>query len=124
MPALRLVAISFLGLVLAFGSQPAAQADEDRIPAPPEMTRDYLKDPGHIALGRQVWEEQCRHCHGASAYPGKAPKLNPRRYRHRPDYVWDRVTNGFRKMPPWKDVYSKEELMGVVAYVLSDSFSP
>lgn len=121
MSTLRLTAAALLGLLLAAGP---AGAEEERIPAPPEMTRDYLKEPAHIAVGKQVWEEQCKHCHGSSAYPGKAPRLTPRRYRDRPEFVWDRVTNGFRKMPAWKDVYSDEERMGVVAYILSKSFSP
>lgn len=121
---LRLIAIPLLGLALAAGIHGPAGAEEDRVPAPPEMTREYLEDPANITVGKQVWEEQCRHCHGASAYPGKAPKLSPRRYRNRPEFVWDRVANGFRKMPPWKDVYSDDELMGVVAYILSRSFSP
>ena len=121
---LRLIAIPLLGLVLAAGSMTTAAAQEDRVPAPPEMTKEYLMDPAHIAAGKLVWDEQCKHCHGASAYPGKAPKLSPRRYRGRPEFVWDRVTNGFRKMPAWKDVYSDEERMGVVAYILSKSFSP
>lgn len=124
MSTLRLTAAALLGLVLAAGSLGSAGAEEERVPAPPEMTKDYLADPAHIAVGKQVWDEQCKHCHGASAYPGKAPRLTPRRYRERPEFVWDRVTNGFRKMPAWKDVYSEEERMGVVAYILSKSFSP
>lgn len=69
-----------------------------------------------------VWDEQCRHCHGNSAYPGKAPKLKPGAYT--PDFVYDRVTYGFRAMPPWKDVYNLQQCMAVVAYIKSDSFSP
>jgi len=121
---LRLIATPLLGLALAVASIGSARAEADRVPAPPEMTKDYLTDPAHIAVGKQVWDEQCKHCHGASAYPGKAPRLTPRRYQSRPEFVWDRVTNGFRKMPGWKDVYSDEERMGVVAYILSKSFSP
>ena len=66
--------------------------------------------------------QQCRHCHGRSAYPGKAPKLKPRKYT--PEFVFDRVTNGFRKMPAWKEVYSADERRAIVAYVLSREFSP
>jgi mono/diheme cytochrome c family protein len=81
-----------------------------------------LTDPARIAAGQAVWQQQCRHCHGRSAYPGKAPKLKPRKYT--PDFVFDRVTNGFRKMPAWKDVYSEEQRWAVVAWVLSHDFSP
>lgn len=90
--------------------------------APAALTEAYLNEPTNIAAGKAVWEEQCRHCHGNAAYPGKAPKLKPRRYK--PAFVYKRVTDGFRKMPGWKDVYSDEERMAVVAYILSRKFSP
>jgi cytochrome c5 len=104
--------------------QSAASVQETDEPSetPPEFTEAYLADPANIELGKSLWGDLCRHCHGRSAYPGKAPKLKPRKYT--PDFVFDRVTNGFRKMPAWGDSYSKEERMGVVAYVLSRSFSP
>ncbi len=88
----------------------------------PEFTEAFLSDPVNFNAGQGVWQQQCRHCHGSSAYPGKAPKLKPRRYT--PDFVFDRVTNGFRKMPAWKAVFSREQRMSVVAYVLSSKFSP
>ena len=90
--------------------------------APAVFTEAYLNDPANIEAGRAVWQEQCRLCHGYAAYPGKAPKLKPRRYK--PAFVFKRVTNGFRKMPSWKDIYSREERMAVVTYVLSKDFSP
>ena len=103
--------------------QPATDAGEEEEPElAPEFTEDYLKDPANIAIGQEIWQDQCRHCHGSSAYPGKAPKLRPKRYK--PDFVFDRVTNGFRKMPAWKEAYTREERMGVVAWVLSKNFSP
>jgi len=83
---------------------------------------EFLDDPANIEAGKKIWQEQCRHCHGKAAYPGKAPKLKPRRYT--PEFVYDRVTYGFRKMPAWKEVYSKDERKAVVAYVLSRDFSP
>ena len=33
---------------------------------------DALNDPQRIAAGEAMWQKQCRHCHGRSAYPGKA----------------------------------------------------
>jgi mono/diheme cytochrome c family protein len=95
---------------------------EDAAEKPPEFTEAYLTDPANIEAGHAVWQEQCRHCHGKSAYPGKAPKLKPKRYK--PEFVFKRVTNGFRKMPSWKEVFSYEERKAVVAYVLSKKFSP
>jgi len=89
---------------------------------PPPLPEELLADPKLIARGNEIWKEQCTHCHGSKAYPGKAPKLTPRRYT--PQFVWDRVHNGFRGMPPWKEVYSQEDIIAVVAYVLSDDFWP
>ena len=86
------------------------------------FTPKFLADPEHIAAGKEIWMGQCTLCHGASSYPGKAPKLKPKRYT--PNFVYDRITNGFRKMPPWKDVYDEEERMDLVAWVLSRKFSP
>ena len=89
---------------------------------PAEFTEAFLNDPAHLAAGGEIWAGTCRGCHGKSAYPGKAPKLRPARYT--PEFVYDRVTNGFRKMPAWKDVYTKDERMSVTAYVLSEDFEP
>lgn len=81
----------------------------------------YLNDDAVIAEGKELWA-QCRHCHGAAAYPGKAPKLKPHKYT--PEFVYDRITNGFRKMPPWKEVYSVEQRKALTAYIKHRSFSP
>jgi cytochrome c5 len=86
------------------------------------FTPEFLADPEHIAAGKEIWMGQCTLCHGANSYPGKAPKLKPKRYT--PNFVYDRITNGFRKMPPWRDVYDEEERMDLVAWILSRKFSP
>jgi mono/diheme cytochrome c family protein len=97
------------------------EQEEPRDPAPP-LPVDTLKNAAVISAGEKLWQDQCTHCHGAKAYPGKAPKLQPRTYK--PEFVWDRVHNGFRGMPPWKTVYKPEEVVALVAYVLSDDFFP
>ena len=88
----------------------------------PQFDKAYLAEPKNIAAGRTIWEEQCRHCHGAKAYPGKAPKLKPGQLA--PEAIFERVTNGFRKMPSWKLVFSRAQRMSVVAYIKSEDFSP
>lgn len=88
----------------------------------PEMPAERLEDKEVIAAGKAIWHDQCAHCHGAKAYPGKAPKLTPRRYT--PAFVFDRVTYGFRKMPAWGEVYSEDEIIAIVAWVKSRRFSP
>lgn len=99
----------------------APDTNEPRDPAP-ELPAETLKNTANITKGEKLWQEQCTHCHGSKAYPGKAPKLQPRTYK--PEFVWDRVHNGFRAMPPWKDVYKPDEVVALVAYVLSDEFFP
>jgi mono/diheme cytochrome c family protein len=101
-------------------SAPAAK-EEPRDPAP-AIPSETLKNATVITTGEKLWQEQCTHCHGAKAYPGKAPKLQPRTYK--PEFVWDRVHNGFRGMPAWKEVYKPDEVLALVAYVLSDEFFP
>lgn len=59
---------------------------------------------------------------GKAACRGEAPKLSPR--KDRPEFVFDRLTNGVCKMPGWKEVLEKEERMSVAAYVLARRFSP
>jgi len=88
----------------------------------PVFDKAFLSNKKHIATGKNVWDNQCRHCHGAAAYPGKAPKLNPGALA--PDFIYERVTFGFGKMPGWKDVFSDEQRKGVVAYIKSRDFSP
>lgn len=117
--------VAFLGVLAAAASPmglqaqtPAPAAD----PPPPPMPPAVLRDPKVIALGETAWQQQCRHCHGASAYPGKAPKLSPGTME--PDFIYDRITYGFKGMPPWKAVFSEQQRIGLVAYIKSDRFSP
>lgn len=91
-------------------------------PAPPvEFSREFLGDPQNVQRGRAVWQARCQFCHGKTAYPGKAPRLDPSRYT--PAFVYDRVVNGFQGMPPWRHEFSVDDLKAVVAYVLSREFS-
>jgi mono/diheme cytochrome c family protein len=89
--------------------------------APVRFTPEYLRDPKNVEQGREVWRARCQFCHGKVAYPGKAPKLDPSRYT--PEFVYDRVANGFRAMPGWRQEFSEQELRAVVAWVLSKDFS-
>ena len=107
-----------LGALLALTVAVSAAADE----AVPKFDAAYMADAANIKVGQEVWAKQCRHCHGNSAYPGKAPKLSPGGLE--PDFIFDRVTNGFRGMPPWNAVFSVEERKAVVAYIKSAGFSP
>lgn len=115
-----LAALLAVGVIASAGS--VAAVAQDSAEKPPEFTEAYLNDPDNIAAGEAIWAGQCRACHGRSSYPGKAPKLKPRRYTA--EFVFDRVTRGFRKMPAWVDVYDWAERKSVAAYVKSRRFSP
>jgi len=103
-------------------AQDAAAPEEGADEGPVEFTAAFMDDPAVFTMGKEVWDTTCQSCHGAKAYPGKAPKLKPAKYT--PEFVFDRVTNGFRKMPAWKDVFDKEQRMAVSAYVKSRKFAP
>lgn len=105
-----------------FGAGAWAQAASAPAEPPPKFDAAYMANKKNIEVGKDVWEQQCRHCHGKSAYPGKAPKLNPGAYTA--DFVYDRVTYGFGKMPGWKDVFTIDQRKAVTAYVKSDDFAP
>jgi mono/diheme cytochrome c family protein len=115
-------AFSLAAAPAASAQAPAPATSTERRDPPPPLPAEVLKDSKVIAQGEALWQEQCTHCHGSKAYPGKAPKLEPRRYK--PDFVWDRVHNGFRDMPAWKGLYTPEQEIAIVAYVLSDEFWP
>lgn len=106
-------------LVSLMSAMSAAMAEETKIP---EFTETYLSDPANFEKGKELWYDQCTHCHGFKAYPGKAPKLKPVRYT--PEFVYKRVSKGFKKMPAWEEIYEVEEIMAIVAYVKSKKFSP
>jgi mono/diheme cytochrome c family protein len=101
-------------------SPPAGGAPANGPVPPVEFTPDFLSDPKNVQKGRVVWQARCQFCHGKAAYPGKAPKLDPSRYT--PQFVYDRVANGFQGMPPWRHEFSVDDLKSVVAYVLSREF--
>jgi cytochrome c2 len=89
---------------------------------PPVFDEAYMNDPANFEIGKKFWFAQCTHCHGFKAYPGKAPKLKPHKYKAA--FVFKRLTRGFKKMPAWKEVFTKEERMTIVAYVMNKNFSP
>ncbi len=107
-------------VVLVAGPPTLAMAEKNKSDEV-TFTKEILDNPEYIARGKEVWNEQCKLCHGKAAYPGKAPKLKP--YKYKPEFVYRRVTKGFRGMPSWKDVFDKRARMGVTAFVMSKDFS-
>ena len=110
-----------IALAISFVSGGSGTVAQD-IAQVPEFTKEFLADPNVLEIGQTIWAEQCTLCHGARAYPGKAPKLRPKRYT--PEFVYRRVTKGFRAMPAWDEIYGPDERMAVAAYVMDKSFSP
>ena len=117
---LGLTAVS-AALVVGITAAPADAAKKKSEPPEP-FTEEMLLDEARVVAGREIWEEQCQHCHGSKAYPGKAPKLRPARYK--PGFVYRRATDGFRKMPSFAEVYDDVERMNVEIYIRSKQFSP
>lgn len=112
----KILGLTAFLIAFGFATQNVSAVDH------PEFTEEYLNDPINVETGKEIWIGQCALCHGAKAYPGKAPKLKPKRYKT--DFVYKRITKGFRKMPPWEDVFSREERMALVAWIKNKKFSP
>lgn len=118
--------VAVLALLAPTASYTATAPDQQEaaVTSKPPVAFDesFLTDPEAIAAGQEVWEARCKFCHGRAAYPGKAPRLKPSRYQ--PEFVYERVTNGFRGMPSFVHEFDEAERRAVVAYVLSREFSP
>ena len=104
-----------LTILLGLAPLVAARADETG------LTPEFMSDPANIAQGKELFQGQCSKCHGRNAYPGKAPTLKPKKLS--PEDIYLRVTYGFRKMPPWEEVFSDEQRMAITAYMKSRRFS-
>jgi mono/diheme cytochrome c family protein len=87
----------------------------------PPFPKELLNNPEVIKEGKEVFGRICKFCHGKAAYPGKAPALNPSRYT--PEFVYDRVTNGFRGMASFKEQFTDKERQAVTVFIMSNEFS-
>lgn len=114
----HLIRRAALLLLVALLARAPAQADDS---GKPPFPKELLGNAEYIELGEQVWGKICKFCHGKAAYPGKAPKLTPARYT--PEFVFDRVTNGFRGMASFKKQFSDQERQAVTVYIMSTRFS-
>ena len=113
----RLLALSMLFVAVALILHAPEARAQDVV-----FTSEFLDNPDNIALGQQLWARRCRLCHGKETYPGSAPPLQP--WKYQPEFVYDRITNGFRGMPSLKEEFSEAERKAIVAFVLSRKFSP
>lgn len=85
------------------------------------LTEEFLNDPDNIADGKKLFQKQCARCHGSRAYPGKAPKLKEKKYQA--DFVYKRITKGFRGMPAWRNRYNETQRKSITAYIMSKDFT-
>ncbi len=68
MKAPGLVALILLGGMIAAGSGASVAGETGKLDEPPVAFTDaFLADPDNYALGKEVWQDQCRYCHGKSA---------------------------------------------------------
>lgn len=102
------------GLVISL-SCVASKADETG------LTEEFMANDENIELGRTLFQKRCKFCHGKGAYPGKAPKLKPKKLSN--VQVYDRITYGFRAMPGWEHEFDDHERMALTAYIKSPIFS-
>lgn len=117
-PALALIALTAtLSMFVHAGSALDSVGGEDE---PAVFDEEFLDDGDTLRKGKKLWGKTCKLCHGNTAYPGKAPKLGTKCYE--PEFVYDRVTNGFNAMPSWKSQIPKYDRMAVSAYVVSKRF--
>ena len=94
--------------------------------APAETAGDFeavLKDPKYAAMGAGVFESKCVACHRADLGGQIGPNLTDAYWIHgaTPLNIAKVVRDGIpdKGMPPWGASLSKEEVHGVVAYIVS-----
>ena len=65
-----LITLAVVSAVFGAGSASAVAGagtqTADSSEGPVEFTDDYLQDPENLLVGKEIWQEQCRHCHGIS----------------------------------------------------------
>jgi len=111
----RFIALFAVCALLMVPPLPAA-ADDEIV-----FTPEFLEDVEVLAEGKKIWVKRCALCHGQRAYPGKAPKLDPSKLEIQ--FVYKRITKGFRGMPAWRKKYDDKQRMSITAYIMSPGFS-
>lgn len=101
----------------------------------------YRGDPSVIAVGKSIFDENCQRCHAADATGRGSVGANlqlvgrfcrriadetlvPRCLADADDFFkrsvqGGKIRNGITYMPPWKDVFSQEEIWALRTYVES-----
>jgi len=80
---------------------------------------EFLGNRDVIVYGRGVFLKRCTFCHVPVGHlGGHAPQLRPNALTA--DFIFERVTNGFRFMPAWGPLIEEKDRRALVAYLLSD----
>ncbi len=107
--------IALMAAMAGIASTTAVRADETG------LTEEFMTAEENIKLGKKLFQKRCKFCHGKGAYPGKAPKLKPKKLSS--EQVFTRITDGFRAMPGWEHEFDDHERMSLTAYIKSPIFS-
>ncbi|HEX4985288.1 MAG TPA: cytochrome c [Burkholderiales bacterium] len=87
-----------------------------------EIREADLANPEFIAAGKKRFARSCFYCHGQEGAGGKGAPLQ-RRPDLTPDLIFNTISNGRVRgsatMPPWKNTLSEEEIVQLVAYIVS-----
>jgi len=116
---LRILKLSILALgLMLIAINPVVNP---AVAATVELDETFMSNLDNIALGKKLFQKRCARCHGQRACPGKAPKLQPAKYK--PEFVYKRITKGFRGMPSWKRRFNEKQRKSLTAYVMSKGFT-
>lgn len=79
--------------------------------------------PVNIAAGEQIFQANCKPCHGADLHGGIGPNLVDTVWIHggKPDEIVHTITAGVaaKGMPTWGPVLGPQKIAQVAAYILS-----
>lgn len=79
--------------------------------------------PANIAAGEQIFQSNCKPCHGADLHGGIGPNLVDTVWIHggKPDEIVHTITTGVaaKGMPTWGPVLGPQKIAQVAAYILS-----
>ncbi len=95
------------------------------VPASPSQASTVSSDSADVAAGRQLFNENCAHCHGPDAVQGEQ-RRNLRLLRQRygdtmPNTFIQTVTHGrvSKGMPNWNGIISMDEFHKILAFLAS-----
>lgn len=86
------------------------------------LLMEKLKDTATATAGAGVFATNCASCHGDAAQGSIGPNLTDNAYLFGKEpmevhkIIKDGTANG---MPPWGDILSRDEMVSVIAYVVS-----